>query len=219
MFIGHFAVGFASKKLAPRSSLLPLMAAPLLLDLLWPVFLLAGWEEVRIAPGDTAFTPLEFISYPLSHSLLTSMVWALTFALVYFAATRYSRGSLVIAIGVLSHWFLDALTHRADMPLYPGGPRVGLGLWNSPAGTMVLESLMFCAGVWAYVSATRPRDRAGSYGLWSLVAVLFLLYFADARGTPPPDVRTLVLVSFVAWLLPLWAGWADRHRLADGNRS
>jgi hypothetical protein len=84
---------------------------------------------------------------------------------------------------------------------------------------MVVESLMFCAGVWAYVSATRPRDRAGSYGLWSLVAVLFLLYFADARGTPPPDVRTLVLVSFVAWLLPLWAGWADRHRLADGNRS
>jgi membrane-bound metal-dependent hydrolase YbcI (DUF457 family) len=217
MFIGHFAVGFASKKVAPRASLLPLMAAPLLLDLLWPFFLLSGWEEVRISPGDTRFTPLEFVSYPLSHSLLTSLLWALLFALAYLAGTRYRRGSLVIALGVLSHWFLDALTHRPDLPLYPGSSRVGLGLWNSVAGTMIVESVMLAAGVWAYVSATRPRDKAGSYGFWSLVVVLVLLYLGNARGTPPPDLRTLILLSLGVWVLLSWAGWADRHRLALGD--
>jgi membrane-bound metal-dependent hydrolase YbcI (DUF457 family) len=218
MFIGHFAVGFASKKLAPMASLLPLMAASLLPDLLWPLFLLAGWEKVAIAPGETAFTPLRFISYPLSHSLLACLGWALLFALAYHAVTRHLRGAWVVALGVLSHWFLDALTHRADMPLYPGGPKLGMGLWNSVPGTLAVESLMFLVGVGLYVGTTRPRDRAGSYGFWSLIVFLLVVYVIDA-GTevPPPDVRTLALVSLAGWILLLWAGWADRHRVASSD--
>ncbi len=217
MFIGHFAVGFASKKLAPRAPLLLLMAAPLLLDLLWPLFLLAGWESVKIAPGDTAFTPLEFVSYPFSHSLLFSVIWALLLALATLALSRYPRGALVVAAGVVSHWVLDALTHRADMPLYPGSPRVGLGLWNSVAGTVVVECLMFAGGVWVYTAATRPKDRIGAFALWSLVVTLLLLYVADIGSAPPPNVRALAWVALAAWLFPLWAGWADRHRLARGD--
>jgi membrane-bound metal-dependent hydrolase YbcI (DUF457 family) len=212
MFIGHFAVGLASKKIAPRASLLPLLAAPLLLDLLWPLFLLAGWERVRIVPGDTAFTPLEFVSYPISHSLLAACGWALLFALAYLAASRYPRGAWVVAAGVLSHWFLDALTHRPDMPLYPGGPRVGLGLWNSVPLTLMVESLMFAGGVWAYLSATRAEDRAGKYGFWLFILTVLLIYVGAARGTPPPGVRAVALVACGAWLFPFWAGWADRHR-------
>ena len=75
MFLGHFAVGFASKRLAPRVSLGVLMADLTLLDLLWPVFLAAGWEQVRIDPGNAAVTPLDFVSYPMSHSLLTACGW------------------------------------------------------------------------------------------------------------------------------------------------
>jgi membrane-bound metal-dependent hydrolase YbcI (DUF457 family) len=212
MFIGHFAVGFASKKIAPKASLGPLMAAPLLLDLLWPLFVLAGWERVRIAPGDTPFTPLEFVSYPWSHSLLAAAGWAVAFALGYFAFSRYREGAVVIAAGVLSHWFLDVVTHRADMPLYPGGPRVGLGLWNSIAGTVLVESAMFAAGVWLYASVTRPRDRAGTYGLWSLVLFLTAAYAGAAQGAPPPSVRSLALVGAATWLFPFWAGWFDAHR-------
>jgi len=219
MFIGHFAVGFASKKLASRTSLGALLAAPLLLDLLWPLFLLAGWETVRFAPGDTAYTPLEFVSYPFTHSLLTTAGWAGLFALAYYAVSRQSRGALVIAAGVVSHWFLDALTHRADLPLYPGGPRIGLGLWNSVPGTVAVELLMFAAGVWAYLAVTRPRDRAGRYGLWSLVLFLLLLYAGNSTGAPPPDLRTLNGVALAAWLFPLWAWWADRHRVARSDEA
>src|SRR4051794_38700891 len=109
MFIGHFAVGLAAKRVAPRSSLGVLIAAPIFLDLLWPIFLLLGWEAVRIVPADTPFLRLEFVSYPISHSLLTSIGWGLLFALVYWALTRYRAGAIVVGIGVVSHWMLDAL--------------------------------------------------------------------------------------------------------------
>ena len=145
MFIGHFAVGFAAKRFAPRSSEAVLLAAPVLADMLWPVFLLLGWEQVRIDPGNTRYTPLDFVSYPWSHSLLMLCVWATVFGGTYYAITRYRAGAIAIWIGVVSHWVLDWVTHRPDMPLYPGGALYGLGLWNSIAGTMGVEFLMFAA--------------------------------------------------------------------------
>src|SRR6185295_14604515 len=183
MFIGHIAVGFASKRMAPKASLGALMAAPMALDLLWPLFLVAGWEQVRIDPGNTAFTPLDFVSYPYTHSLAMSTVWAALFALIYWAVTRYIAGAWVIAGGVVSHWILDFVTHRPDLPLYPGGvSRFGLGLWNSVAGTIAMESVMFAAAVWIYASSTKTRDRVGTYGFWVFVAFMIVTYFANAFG-------------------------------------
>src|SRR5437867_11080197 len=112
MFIGHNAVAFAAKRVAPKTSLGTLMAAAMLLDLLWPIFLLLGIEHVRIAPGATRFTPLDFYDYPWSHSLLMSIVWGAAAAIIYFAVTRYGRGALIIFIGVVSHWVFDFFTHR-----------------------------------------------------------------------------------------------------------
>ncbi len=220
MFIGHFGVGFASKRIAPRASLGTLLVAPLLPDILWPIFLLAGWERVRIDPGNTAFTPLAFESYPISHSLVTTIGWAAVFALVYWARTHYVAGTSVVGLGVLSHWFLDALVHRPDLPLYPGGQTfVGLGLWNSVAGTLVVEGGLFAAGVWLYVATTRARDRTGTLALWSFIAVLVLLYLGDAVGPPPPSARALALVQVAGALLPVWAWWLDRHRIVAVGRS
>ena len=190
MFIGHFAVGFAAKKFAPRASLALLLAAPLFLDILWPVFLLLGWEHARVDPGNTRYTPLDLYDYPWSHSLLMSIVWATAFAAIYFALTRYKPGALAIWIGVLSHWMLDWITHRPDMPLYPGGgPRFGLGLWNSIAGTMVVEIGMLLIGVALYMSGTRARDRIGSYAFAAYVLLLLFLFVAD-RFSPPPQNMT-----------------------------
>ncbi len=213
MFIGHFAVGLASKRVAPQASLGVLFAAPLLLDLLWPVFLLLGWETVRIEPGNTRFTPLAFESYPWSHSLLMAGVWALLFAGVYSSRTRYGTGAVVIGLAVLSHWVLDAVTHRPDLPLYPGrSPLLGLGLWNSVAGTLVVEGLMFAAGVWAYQSATRATDWVGRYASWALLAVLAAMYGSALVGPPPPDAKSLAVFSLGGWIFPCWAAWVDRHR-------
>ena len=213
MFIGHFAVGLASKRLAPRAGLGPLLAAPLLLDLLWPAFLLTGWERVRIEPGAAAFKTLVFEHYPWSHSLLLAGVWGALFALVYRAKTGYRTGAIVIAAGVVSHWVLDWVTHGPDLPLWPGSsPLLGLGLWNSVAGTVVVESLMLGAAVWLYAAGTRALDRTGRWAFWGFVTVLVLLYVASVLSPPPPNVPALAVGALSGLVFPFWAAWFDRHR-------
>jgi membrane-bound metal-dependent hydrolase YbcI (DUF457 family) len=213
MFIGHIAVGLAAKRLAPKTSLGLLVAAPVALDLLWPVLLLAGVERVRIDPGNTAFTPLAFAYYPWSHSMLMALVWSALAGAGYWLWRRYRAGALVLAAGVFSHWVLDAVSHRPDLPLYPGGAtRVGLGLWNSVPATLVVECGIFAAGVWLYARATKPTDRKGTYGFWAFVGFLAALYAMDAFGPPPPSVRAIGFAGLALWLLPLWAWWFDAHR-------
>lgn len=212
MFIGHPACGFAAKRLAPRTSLGWLVLAPFFLDVLWPVFLLLGIESVRIDPGNTALTPLDFHHYPWSHSLLMAIVWSAVLGAVYRMTAKDSRGAWVVGALVLSHWVLDFVTHRPDLPLYPGGPKVGLGLWNSVPGTVAVEGAIFVAAVALYVTFTRARDRAGSIGWWSLIALLALIYVGNIFGPPPPDVRAIAFVGLLLILFPIWAWWADRHR-------
>jgi hypothetical protein len=216
MFIGHFAVGFAAKRVAPRVPLALSFAAAQLADLLWPVLVAVGAEQVRIDPGNTAFTPLDFVSYPYSHSLVTLLVWGLALGLAYSATMHRNGRSLAVLTGlVLSHWVLDALTHRPDMPVYPGGPKVGLGLWNSIPATIVLETAMFAAGAWIYSRATRPRDGIGRWSLIALVIVLYAIYLGNVFGGPPPSVTAIWMLGIVGGaLLIAWSWWVDRHRAA-----
>jgi len=212
MFIGHNAVGFASKGLAPRTSLLWLMGAPMLLDLLWPIFLLLGIEHVIIQPGATKLTPLDFVDYPWSHSLLMAAVWSVVAGGLYFAFTRYGRGAIAIGLGVISHWVLDFVTHRPDLPLWPGGPKVGLGLWNHPPVEIAIEAFLFALGIMIYRSVTKPRDKVGGIVFWIFVLFLAAVFIVNMSGKAPPDVRKLAWMSLSMWLLPLWAWWFDRHR-------
>jgi len=218
MFIGHFAVGFAAKRFAPRASLGWLLAAPIFLDLIWPLFVLVGLETVRIEPGNTAFTPLDFVSYPWSHSLLMAAVWSGALAAVYHGRTRYLPGTIAIALGVISHWALDFVSHRADMPLAPGMlTKVGLGLWNHVAATVAVELVMLATGVALYLNATRATARAGSLGFWAFLALLGFLYVGAVRGDPPPNVAVLVVSALSAWLAVWWAAWFDRNRAPRGS--
>ena len=213
MFIGHFAVALAAKREAPRASLGWLFAAAQLPDLLWPVFLLLGWEEVRVVPGDTAFTPLAFTHYPWSHSLLADAAWGTLLGALYFSRSRDRRGALVVGALVLSHWVLDFVTHRADLPLTPGGgPRVGLGLWNSVVATLGVELLLSVVALAVYLRATRARDRTGRLALSALVTTLLVIYVGNVFGPPPPGVTAIALVTLSMWLLVAWGGWADAHR-------
>jgi hypothetical protein len=194
------------------------MMAPLFLDLVWPFLVLGGIEQVEIAPGDTAFTPLRFVSYPWSHSLLMACAWAAIVAILYRARTGYGRGALVVAVGVVSHWVLDFASHRPDMPLYPGGgPLLGLGLWNSRPATVVVEGAMFLAGLWMYVSSTRAKNAKGHLALWSFVAILLLFYVLAAQGKPPPSARAVAMQGVFAWLFVPWAWWIDRNRIKNSH--
>jgi membrane-bound metal-dependent hydrolase YbcI (DUF457 family) len=213
MFIGHFALAFAARRAQPSASLGTYVAAAQLSDILWPFLLLAGVEHVSIDPGNTRFTPLRFDSYPISHSLATVAGWGLLFGAVHWARQRRPRTAALLAALVVSHWVLDFVTHRPDMPLWPGGgEKLGLGLWNSVAATLVIEVSMFAAAVWLYVSGTRSRDGAGRYGVAGLVAFLAVMYLAAAFGPPPPSAQAVAIATAPLVLLALWAGWVDRHR-------
>jgi len=162
MFIGHIAVGLAAKRVAPRTSLGTLAVAVEFSDLLWPIFLLLGWEQVRIAPRITVVTPLDFVSYPISHSLLADIGWASLFVGLYLIVKRYPKGAFVIWGCVMSHWILDVISHRPDMPLYPGGRVfIGLGLWNSLPATLLIEGDVCCwCGDLPQVHAGKGQDRS-----------------------------------------------------------
>jgi membrane-bound metal-dependent hydrolase YbcI (DUF457 family) len=213
VFIGHIAAAFAAKRASPSTSLGWLVAAAQLPDLIWPVLLLTGTERARIAPGDTAFTPLAFDHYPWSHSLVMMILWGVLLGALYRMRRGDMRGAVILAALVVSHWVLDWVTHRPDMPLVPGaGPKLGLGLWNSVPATLAVELVLFGACIWMYTGGTSARDRVGRWALVGYVVFLLCIHFANAFSPPPPNMTVVAYGGFAIWLLVLWAGWADRHR-------
>jgi hypothetical protein len=213
MFVGHFAVALGAKKPSPKISLGTLFIAAQFLDLIWPFFLLLGIESVKIIPADTPFLRLDLHDYPFSHSLLTVVAWSFVFGGLYYVMKKSVRGAWILGAAVFSHWVLDFISHHPDIPLFPGSETyIGLGLWNSFAGTMIVEGLLFLAGVVMYVRATIPVDNVGKYAFWSLIVLLTVMYVANAYGPPPPDERSLAWVALGQWLFVPWMYWIDRHR-------
>src|SRR5262245_12171657 len=204
MFLGHFAAALGASRLEPRLRLGTAFVACQLADALWPYLLLGGIERVAIAPGDTAVTPLRFEWYPWSHSLVTVAALAAAAGLVIARREpRARRAGSCFAALVLSHWLLDAWSHRPDMPLWPGGPLVGLGLWNSRLLTVLLEGALFAAGVAFYV-----RGRQPGMAFWSLILTLGGIYAANLLGPPPPSV-VAIAIPMIA-IVPLLYYWGNR---------
>lgn len=216
MFVGHLAVALGAKKVEPRVPLWASVAAAFGLDLVWPILLLLGLEVVRVNPGDTAFTNLAFDSYPWSHSLLAVLCWSGAVAFLGRAVLSTWREGVLLGGLVLSHWVLDAVTHRPDLPLWPGGPMVGLGLWNSIPGTIFVEAALLICGLWLYVGATSARDRIGTGALVALVALTGMIWVTQPWAPLPGSATAVAAVGLILWLLPPWAGWIERHRTSRG---
>lgn len=211
MFVGHVGAALAAKKLSPTTSLVWFVLAANLIDLLWPFALLAGIESVRIAPGFTPFTPMEFTHYPWTHSLvMTIALGAVLGHLAYMSGVPRSRAAIV-ALLVPSHWVLDFITHVPDLPLWPGGgPKVGLGLWNSVPGTFVVEGVLWLAAIVLFLKARRPRGANGNFAFWSFIVINTAMWATSPFQTPPPDERALALFGLVGWIVVPWAWWIER---------
>jgi membrane-bound metal-dependent hydrolase YbcI (DUF457 family) len=213
MFVGHFAVAFAAKRVEPKLSLPVLFAAVQFLDILWPLLILIGVEHSRIVPGITAASPLDLFDIPYSHGLLTSLAWSALFA-APFLRSHGRRAAAIVAGCVFSHFVLDVVTHRPDMPLAPGLPqRFGFGLWNSVPASIVVESLLFVAGIALYARGTRPVSKMGSAGLWALALLLAAIWLAGTFAAPPPNIQAVALSILV--MIPvviLWSRAIDRAR-------
>ena len=216
MFVGHLAAAIGAKTIEPKVPLGVAVAAAFGLDLLWPVLLLAGVEVVRVSPNDTAFTHLAFESYPWSHSLVMTLVWATLAGLVTARLLKSSRVGSLVGLLVLSHWILDLVTHRPDLPLVPGGALYGLGLWNSIPATIVVEGGLFVLAATIYLRSTRATGRPGSLGLYGLMALCTALWLSQPWAPPPPGETAVALGALALFLLPPWAAWVEAHREARG---
>jgi hypothetical protein len=206
MFIGHFAVGFGLKRMAPRASLGALIAAANWADILWVIFLLFGWEHARIVPGITKWTPLDLYDYPWSHSLLALIVWASALALVYRAWREDKAGAAAIWIGVVEP--LGAGLDDAS----PGHAFVSRGT-EIRAGAAEPHSVDLRGGAGDVfrgrvdlARATRAHDRIGRSGFWAYVVFLLFAYVGDHFGGPPESMREIAWAGLVAVVvLLLWA--------------
>jgi hypothetical protein len=218
MFLGHYGVALALKRVEPKLSLGTLFVAVQLADLLWGVFLLAGWEIVRIDPGYTAVTPLQFVEYPISHSLVGVAAWAAIGAAAYYSwptrdTSRHWQAAALVGFAILTHFPLDVVTHVADLPLAgQDSPRLGLGLWNNPTATMLVELAAFAAGLAIYVAFRSHRHPARAGRLAGLTVLLVGIYLLSFFGPPPPSVTAIGVTDIVGLLLlAAVAAWADRR--------
>jgi len=219
MFIGHFGVGFAAKKAVKKTSLGTLFLASQFVDLLWPILLILGIEKVEINPANTGLTPLNFVYYPFSHSLLAAIIWAFIFGLVYYLIKKDLRSAVWCGLLVPSHWILDLIVHRPDLPLFPGNnsPMLGLGLWTSVYGTIIVEVGIFLAGVYFYFKTTKAKNKTGSISLWVLIIFLLLVYFMNIFGPPPDSVDSIEYVGLSQFILIAWGYWIDKNRQVTKN--
>lgn len=219
MLVGHYGVALALKRVEPRLSLGTLFLSVQLVDVLWGVFVLLGWERVRVVPGFTAVNPLVFESFPYTHSLAGGVFWGLLAGALYYSwPTRdrrhHDRAALIVAAAVLSHWFLDLLVHIPDLPLLgDDSPKLGLGLWRSLPATLLAELLVLGAGAAYYAAGGSRRHPVNRVRLGIVLAVLVAVYLAGLFG-PTPSSTTAIGVGAVVLLLALTALgiWLDRSR-------
>lgn len=208
MFIGHYALAFAGKKIDRLPSLAIMFVAVQLLDLLWPIFVLLGFETFEIEVGNTAMTPLNFISYPYSHSLFAAIIWAVLFSTVYFLFTKNKKGSVLLGLLVCSHWVLDFLTHAPDLQLSPfSSTRVGLGLWNLPVLEIIVEVGLFITGVYLYFKTVNPKRKIA---FWALIIFFLGMYFMNIYGPPPPSMIAVAWSANAMWIFVVWAWWIEK---------
>ena len=225
MFLGHYGVAFALKRAEPKLSLGTLFLAVQLADLLWGIFLLLGWERVPIDPGFTAVTPLQFLEYPISHSLVGMTVWGLIGAAVYYSwptrdTSRHWQAAALVGVAILSHFLLDLVVHAPDLPVWGEDSRkLGLGLWNNPTATLLLELATLAAGVAVYVSFRSRRHPVRPGRLAGLLLVLVGIYLVSLFGPPPPSVTAIAVADIVGLLLLAGFAASADHRVTPAELS
>jgi hypothetical protein len=215
LLVGHLAAGLIAKRVEPKVSLGTWLMAVLLADFIFFPLLIAGIETVALVPNAT-INRVVGADIGYSHSLAMLVVWGSLFAGVYFWRRRYMRGAVLLFAAVLSHWVLDVVSHRPDMPLIPGVDKVfGLGLWNSIPATVIVEGGFWLLSIVIYARSTRPRNRWGVYAFWFVVVLLTVMWFANINsGMVPEPVQGGIsgLISFS--LVTAWGYWVNRLRPA-----
>jgi hypothetical protein len=220
MFVGHYGVSFAVKSAERRIPLWLLFLAAQFLDVLWGVFILSGIEKARIVPGITATNPLDLYYIPYSHSLVAAIFWSAIAGGLFWWCVRgrpsqakRATAALLVGVAVFSHWVLDLVVHRPDLPLYDNAHKVGFAMWNYPVAAFLLEAACLFAGMWLYFRSTGGSTFGARYGMPLFGAALLLLQWELFFGAPAPSLRVIAVALLVCYFgLAGIAGWLEKKR-------
>ena len=213
MFVGHYGPSFLAKRLEPAIPLWVLFVAVQFLDVLWGIFVLAGVERVRIVPGFTKTNPLDLYYMPYTHSLPGALVWSFLAGVGYRVFTRSKRGGLLVGVAVFSHWPLDLLVHKPDLALYDDTAKLGLGLWDYPLVTLVVESVLALGALALYMARTHPLKRSARYAMPLFIGAVLVLQSAMAFAPPPPSDNAMAATALASYaLLAAAIAWLEKGR-------
>ena len=218
MFVGHYAAAFALKGKEPKASLGWLFIATQFVDILFFPFAVLGWEKMEFVHGFTETNDFQ-MEFPFTHGLLASIIWSLLFAGVYYLISGRNRPhgksiTLILGLGVLSHWFADLLVHTPDLPLVHDEPKFGFGLWHNKLATFGLEAVVLLLGLWYYLKRTSAKNLLGKYAAIGFVLFLLLVNYLNYYILPANhDLVGLTISALVSYFL--FAGlafWVDEKR-------
>jgi hypothetical protein len=215
MFIGHYGPSFAIKAIRPAIPLWLLFMAVQLVDVAWAVLVLLGIEKVRIVPGITASNPLDLYYMPYTHSLAAAVLWAVAAIVLckFLPGVRTWSAAAWIGLAVLSHWVLDWLVHRPDLPLYDDTMKVGLGMWNYPAIALLLEALLLFGGMIMYLRRTKAVNAIGRFGPPIFGILMLAIQCYVFFGPPPISPGAAAITALVAYVaFAAVAQWLGRQR-------
>lgn len=214
MFVGHYGVSFAIKGANKSASLPLLFVAVQLVDVLWAIFVMCGIEKVRIVPGITATNPLDLYYMPYTHSVVGALGWSAV-AFIGYKLARPNTGhiALLLGVAVFSHWLLDLIVHRPDLPLFDDTLKMGFGVWNYPILAFALETGILFAGVMIYLRSSKSVSVAGKYGVIAFAMVLLALQAVVFFGAPPTSPMAAALTALLSYVvLAAIAYWLERKR-------
>ena len=204
MFVGHYGVSFAAKRADASIPLWVLFLAVQWLDVIWAPLVLIGVESVRIVPGFTASNPLDLYYMPYTHSLVAALLWSAAAAGAYHLWHRASaRTSNLVGLAVLSHWILDFVVHRPDLPLYDNTAKVGLGLWDQPALAFGLEAALLLGAMAVFLLGQPTRRTAIIAFSVVMLAIQAYVFFGPPPASPAAAAWT-ALVAYGVFARIIW---------------
>ena len=213
MFVGHYGPSFVAKRLDPRIPLWILFLAVQLLDVFWAIFVFLGVERVRIVPGFTATNALDLYYMPYTHSLPGAVAWAAATAVVYRSITASTRGGVLVGAAVFSHWPLDLVVHRPDLALYDNTAKIGLGLWDYPYVTLLVEAALLFGAMALYLARSRPLTSLARYAIPVFGVVMFSMQSAMLFTPPPPSDRAMAATAVISYVVfASLIAWLERSR-------
>ncbi len=209
MFVGHYAAAFAAKAIEPKAPMWTLAAAAQLVDIGWSAFIIAGVERASVDPSLPGST-LVLYDMPWTHSLPAVLAWSIGAALLAKLFLHLPIwASVIVGFTVFSHWLLDLLVHRPDLELWPGGDKVGFGLWNYPVPEQAVEMglVAICGAVWIASRKTLGRFAWPAIAFIAFLVALQIVAMLSPQPAgelgPESGVTILAIYLFVVALAAL----------------